>query len=144
MVTFIVIFNLGYVFHDLLLGKWFHEQIGGISREHYIIPVIAIAFIFYTLIQAYLFPVYYMYASGQYKWPVLKTGIIFGGLLGFLWDGLQGGIIEYATMKMPLKVTGVDSAYHLAEGCITGLLLSFFYSKYVIKQSKDLKQKSII
>ena len=41
LAVFMVIFNLGYVFHDLLLGEWFHQQ-QPFAREHYIIPYIAL------------------------------------------------------------------------------------------------------
>jgi len=49
---------------------------------------------------------------------------------GFFWDGLQGGMIEVATFKMPIIVFWVDSGYHTAEGIITALLLALFYKKF--------------
>ncbi|MEJ0102207.1 MAG: hypothetical protein WDO19_06465 [Bacteroidota bacterium] len=33
----------------------------------------------------------------KYKWSLIKTAIVFGAMIGFLWDGLQGGLIEVAT-----------------------------------------------
>jgi hypothetical protein len=114
-----------------LHGDWFHEKIGDISRDQYIIPVIAIAFLLYTIIQAYLFPIFYSYTSTHYRWSPIKTGIIFGGLLGFLWDGLQGGMIEYATMHMPFEVFVVDSTYHVFEGCLAGGILAVVYKRSV-------------
>jgi hypothetical protein len=67
-VTFIVIFNLGYVFHELLMGQFFKDTIGPISREQYIIPVIALAFIIYTFIQAYFLHIFYTFARTEYRW----------------------------------------------------------------------------
>lgn len=49
LVAFIVIFNLGYVFHEIIMGNFFRE----------------------------------------YKWSLTKTAVIFGAMIGFLWDGLQ-------------------------------------------------------
>jgi len=49
------------------------------------------------------------------------------------WDGLQGGMIEVATFKMPAIVFWDDSGYHAFEGILTALILSFFYKKYVMK-----------
>ncbi|MDA0195893.1 MAG: hypothetical protein O2887_17615 [Bacteroidetes bacterium] len=130
LVTFIVVFNLGYVFHDLLLGSWLHEKEAAVSREEYIIPVIALAFFIYSCILAYLLPIFHFYARTYYKWEIYKTAMVFGGLIGFLWDALQGGMIEYATFNIPVEVFLVDSSYHVFEGVYTSLLLAFFYSKY--------------
>jgi hypothetical protein len=132
-VTFIVIFNLGYVFHEILAGPFFKETIGAISREEYIIPVIALAFILYTIIQAYFLHIFYTFASVQYKWSLTKTALVFGTLIGFFWDALQGGMIEVATFKMPWSVFFVDSSYHTIEGTLAAWILSLFYRKFVLK-----------
>ncbi len=129
-VTFFVIFNLGYIFHDVLLGAWLHEKEAAISREVYIIPAIALAFFIYTVIQAYLLPIFYSYASTHYNWGIYRTALLFGMLIGFLWDALQGGLIEYATFQMPLEVVFVDSSFHILEGGYTALLVAFFYSTF--------------
>ena len=130
LVTFVVIFNLGYVCHEIIMGGFFREHIGAIQRETYIIPLIALAFILYIAFQAYFLPVYFEYTSEKYNWGLTRTAIIFGTLTGFLWDGLQGGLIEVATFKMPMIVFWYDSGYHTFEGVITALLLAFFYKKF--------------
>jgi len=130
-VTFLVIFNLGYVFHEILMGDFFKRTIGPIQRETYIIPLIALAFMLYILFQAYFLPIYYQYARERYHWTLTKTAVIFGGIVGFFWDGLQGGMIEVATFKMPVIVFWVDSGYHTFEGIITALMLGYFYQKYL-------------
>jgi len=131
-VTFAIIFNLGYVFHEIIMGDFFKMHIGAIQRESYIIPLIAIAFILYIAFQAYFFPIYYEYTSAHYNWGLTKTAIVFGAIVGFFWDGLQGGMIEVATFKMPSIVFWYDSGYHTLEGVITALLLSFFYRKFYL------------
>jgi hypothetical protein len=133
LMTFIIIFNAGYVFHELIAGDFFREKIGAIQRESYIIPIIAVAFIFYTATQAYFLHIFYSYSSVKYGWSITKTALVFGSLVGFFWDGLQGGMIEVATFKMPGEVFWVDSSYHVLEGAVTALLLSFFYRRYVLK-----------
>jgi hypothetical protein len=135
LVTFIIIFNLGYVFHEILMGDFFRRTIGPIQREPYIIPIIALAFVIYTIIQAYFLHIFYFFTRAKYGWGLIKTAIVFGALIGFLWDGLQGGMIEVATFQMPGIVFWVDSGYHTLEGILTGLILSFFYRKFVIKTS---------
>jgi len=67
-VTFAVIFNLGYVFHEIIMGDFFKLHIGAIQRESYIIPLIALAFVLYTAFQAYFLPVYFEYTSRNYNW----------------------------------------------------------------------------
>ncbi len=128
--TFAVIFNMGYVFHEIIMGEFFKEHIGQIQREVYIIPLVAIAFVCYVAFQAYFLPIYAEHAAKNYAWGLTKSAIIFGGMVGFFWDGLQGGIIEVATFKMPGIVFWYDSAYHTVEGVITAWMLSYFYSKF--------------
>ncbi len=130
LVAFVLIFNLGYVFHELIMGNFFKQMIGPIQRDPYNILLIAISFILYTIFQAYFFPVYYMFTREKYKWSLIKTAIVFGAMIGFLWDGLQGGLIEVATFKMPAIVFWVDSGYHTLEGILMAVILSFFYKKY--------------
>ena len=137
LVTFAVIFNLGYVFHEIIAGSFFKEHIGAIQRENYIIPYIAVAFVLYVIFQAYFLPVYYAFCKTTYRWSLTKTAIIFGAITGFFWDGLQGGIIEVATFKMPLIVFAVDSGYHTIEGIITALLLSLFYRRMVLVKASS-------
>jgi hypothetical protein len=143
IVTFIIIFNLGYVFHELLMANFFHEKIGNIQRDKYNIPVIAAAFIIYTVYQAWFLHIFYTFSKVQYGWSLTKTAILFGALIGFFWDGLQGGMIEVATFKMPAEVFWADSGYHTFEGIITALILSFFYRKFVIKVSYTQKNKTV-
>lgn len=120
-VVFMATFNLGYVFHDVLLGSWFHAQLP-FAREHYIIPYIGLAFAIYALVLAHLFPAY---RARHRRGSILRVGLRFGWLMGLVFDGLQGGIIEVATFQMPHSVFLVDSAYHIfVEGSIAGLLLA--------------------
>ncbi len=120
LVVFIVLFNLGYVFHDLLFGDWFHEHIP-FAREHYTIPLLALAFAVYALILAYLFPAYHAYHDQRSVW---SNGLRFGLIMGVLFDALQGGIIEVATFAgMGIEVFLLDSGYHvLVEGSLGGLI----------------------
>ena len=133
LVTFIIIFNLGYVFHEIIMGDFFKENIGAIQRQPYIIPLIALSFILYVIFQAYFLPVYFEYTLKKYNWGLTKTAFIFGAITGFFWDGLQGGMIEVATFKLPMIVFWVDSGYHTIEGILTALLLAFFYNKFNLK-----------
>jgi hypothetical protein len=119
---FLVLFNVGYVFHEPLMGAWFQQQEAAIARQEFIIPLIAAAFVGYSLVLAYLFPIYRAYYAAS---PLLWTAVRFGVLMGFTWDALQGGIIEVATFKMPFAVFLVDSGYHtFVEGTIAGLVLA--------------------
>jgi hypothetical protein len=132
-ITFVIIFNLGYVFHEIIMGNFFKEYIGAIQREAYNIPLIALSFVLYIAYQSYFLPVYYEYTSKKYNWGLTKTAIIFGALTGFFWDGLQGGLIEVATFKMPMIVFWYDSGYHTLEGILAALILAYFYKRLRLK-----------
>ena len=134
LITFFIIFNLGYVFHELIMGDFFKAQIGAIQRDAYIIPLIAFSFILYIAFQAYFLPIFFDYTSKKYNWGLTKTAFVFGTITGFFWDGLQGGMIEVATFKMPAIVFWYDTGYHTAEGTLTALLLSYFYKRFVLKK----------
>jgi hypothetical protein len=131
-ITFIVFFNVGYVFHDLIMGNWFHTKIGHVTREQYIIPLIGLAYFTYCAIQTFLFPIFYDYSSRHWNWSIRKSGIWFGLLIGFTWDALEGGLIEYATMPIPIESFLIDSTYHTIEGGLLGLILAIVYKKWGI------------
>ena len=119
--VFLVTFNLGYLFHDVLLGEWFHAR-EPFARENFIIPYIAAAFAVHALIVAHLFPIYRAHYSNKSVW---RVGLAFGWMMGVMFDALQGGIIEIATFQMPISVFFVDSGYHVfVEGTVVGLLLA--------------------
>jgi len=114
-------FNLGYVFHDLLMGEWFHAR-EPFAREHFDVALIALAFAVYSVVLAHLFPIYRRHFSHRPAWQV---GLGFGWMMGVMFDALQGGIIEIATFQMPLEVFFVDSGYHVfVEGSLAGLILA--------------------
>lgn len=123
MVVFLVIFNLGFIFHEIIAADFFARNIGHLTRERYIIPLVALSFAVYSAYLVYLYPMFYeRYAD---RLGSLAAGALMGGLIGFLWDGLQGGLIEVATFTMPMSVFVVDSAYHMVEGVLAGVLVAF-------------------
>jgi hypothetical protein len=127
-VAFVVIFNLGYVFHELVAAAFFKASFGpGVQRTSYVIPVIFLAFVLYVTLVALAFPVVFAYFVTGRGWSKLGAGALLGAYCGFLWDALQGGIIEYATYNVALGAMLVDSAYHLAEGILCGLIIAAFY-----------------
>jgi hypothetical protein len=128
VVAFVVIFNLGYVFHEIVAGPFFKASFGpGVQRSAYIIPVIALAFALYVTLMALAYPVAHAYFAEARGWSRVRTGLLLGLFCGFLWDALQGGIIEYATYNVSLAAMLVDSAYHTAEGALAGSIIGFFY-----------------
>ena len=126
LAAFVVIFNLGYVFHELLLHGWVQEQLGGVARAEYIVPLVALAFAAYVVILSYLYP---MFRRAHPAWSAARAGLVFGLLMGFLWDGLQGGLIEYATMRISLLSFVVDSTYHTLEGGLAGVIIAAVYRR---------------
>lgn len=131
-ILFLVLFNVGYVFHELVMGDWFRVQEAAIAREQFIIPLIAIAFLVYSFLLSYFYTIYVHYYSGGSR---VLTALRFAILMGIIWDALQGGIIEVATFNMPFIVFVVDSGYHvLIEGSIAGLILALVSKKWPTAQ----------
>jgi hypothetical protein len=127
LVTFLVIFNLGYVFHEIVAHDFMAQRIGDLTRSSYIIPLIAVSFALYVAILTYLYPIFDAF-YGQRRHPV-AIGAWMGALMGFLWDALQGGLIEVATFRMPFSIFLVDSTYHLLEGVLAGTLIALVFSR---------------
>ena len=127
LVAFLVIFNLGYIFHEIVVHDFMATRIGAITRSSYIIPLIALSFALYVAILVYLYPIFL--AFYRHRWHPIAIGSWMGGLFGFLWDGLQGGLIEVATFRMPFSVFVVDSTYHTVEGILAGTLIALVFAK---------------
>jgi hypothetical protein len=126
--AFAVIFNLGYLFHEVVAAGFFKASFGpGVQREHYVIPVIALAFVLYVTLLALAYPVAHLYFAEKRGWSNLATGALLGLFCGFLWDALQGGIIEYATYNVGLPAMLLDSTYHTLEGVLAGSIIGLIY-----------------
>ena len=127
-VTFAVIFNVGYVFHEMLAAGFFKAGLGpGVQRAEYIVPVVALAFAIYVVMMTAAYPVVHAYFVTGRGWSKPAAGALLGAFCGVLWDSLQGGIIEYATYNVGLGVMLGDSAYHAVEGTLAGVLTAAFY-----------------
>jgi hypothetical protein len=126
--AFVVIFNLGYVFHEVALASFFRAAFGpGVQRASYDIPVIALAFAIYVTLLALAYPVAHLFFAERRGWTRLQTGALLGLFCGFLWDAVQGGLIEYATYNVSLRAMLVDSAYHTLEGVLAGAIIGAIY-----------------
>ncbi len=128
VVAFVVIFNFGYLFHEVLAAPFFKASLGpGVQREVYVIPVIALSFAIYVTLMALAYPVAHLYFSERRGWSRVATGAVLGLFCGVLWDSLQGGLIEFATYNVALPAMLLDSTYHALEGLVAGTILGFFY-----------------
>ena len=126
--AFVVIFNLGYVFHEIVAAEVIKAGLGpGVQRAEYLIPVIALAFAVDVSLMALVYPVFHLYFVERRGWSRLGTGVVLGLFCGFLWDALQGGIIEYATYNVSLSAMLLDSAYHTVEGALAGSIIGALY-----------------
>jgi hypothetical protein len=143
VLAFIVIFNLGYVFHELLAASFFRASFGpGVQRSSYVIPVIFLAFVLYVTLMTLAFPVAHRYFVEDRGWSKLATGALLGAYCGFLWDALQGGIIEYATYNVSLAAMLVDSSYHLVEGILCGSIIGACYGRRLRASEENRENRS--
>jgi hypothetical protein len=128
VLAFVVIFNLGYLFHEVVFAAFFKAHFGpGVQRDHYVIPVIALAFAIYVALIALAYPVAHAYLAERRGWSRVATGALLGLYCGFLWDALQGGLIEFATYNVALSAMLVDSTYHALEGVLAGAIVGALY-----------------
>ena len=124
-IAWALIFNVGYVFHEILAAPFFKASFGpGVQRDSYVIPVIALAFAIYVAMQALAYPVVHAYFVTGRGWSRVRAGALLGLYCGVLWDALQGGLIEYATYHVELGAMLVDSSYHAVEGVLTGVIIA--------------------
>lgn len=111
VLAFIVIFNLGYVFHEIVAADFLRGSFGpGVQRARYIIPVIALALAIYVTLMAAAYPVAWAYFARDRGWSRVATGAL-----------------EYATYNVSLPAMLVDSAYHTVEGVLAGVIIGACY-----------------
>ena len=109
-VAFVVISTSATSSTSLALAAFFKASFGpGVQRDHYLIPVIALAFAIYVAVMALVYPVFHLFFYERRGWSSLATGALLGLFCGFMWDALQGGIIEYATYHVSLAAAGLIS-----------------------------------
>ena len=87
----------------------------------------ALAFAIDVTLMAVAYPVAHAFFAERRGWSRVATGSLVGLYCGFLWDALQGGLIELATNNVALDAMLLDSAYHLFEGVLAGAIIGAVY-----------------
>jgi hypothetical protein len=120
---------------ESLPGAVWHGTLCGMRNR---LVLGAIAFAIYVTLMAAVYPVFYAFFAGGRGWSRVATGALLGLFCGFLWDALQGGIIEYATYNVSLPAMLVDSAYHTAEGVLAGVIIGALYRPTAAARARSL------
>ncbi len=106
VVVFVLVFNLGYLIHGVLLSDQYEGLDGMMTRSEEeamsYLPFIVLS----DLIFAFAFV--YIYARGKEEKSWLGQGLRFGLLVWLIW-AVPIFLIDYATMPVPLGLT-VDLA----------------------------------
>ena len=105
LVAFLVIFNLGYVFHEILVHDFMTTRIGAISRDSYIIPLIALSFALYVAILVYLYPIFLAYY--RHRWHPIAIGAWMEWVRGVSGNTVMPGDISPITPSPRLRFAAV-------------------------------------
>ena len=121
-VVFVLVFFLGFLIHGVLLGEAYEGLKTGRPEEETMsyLPLIALA----NLIFAFAFV--YIYARGKEEKSWLGQGLRFGLLVWLIW-AVPIFLIDYATMPIPLGLTGTQIGLELIDMLILGVTAAGIY-----------------
>ena len=117
---FVVMFVLGVIWHVLLLGDFYAQQMAAVNREETRIPLIGIGYLVLAILMAYAYPIGYKGGSP------LSEGLKFGILMGLL-AHLPTALIYLGAWKLTATGMFVDVAYHVAEVGVGGIAIAYVY-----------------
>ncbi len=112
-----VMLILAVLFHTVLMKEMF--VLGEMQP-----PLIALGYLVFTLIMAYIYPIGYKGGS-----PVAE-GLRFGLLMGVLFT-FPREMVMYATgaTQYTLKTIGVEIVWHLVEQGVGGIVIALVYGR---------------
>jgi hypothetical protein len=123
--SMVVMFLLSYVWHGLLMQSFYMGDTGAVGatwhRAEPMVLYIALAYIVLASIMAYLYP---KGVEGDNK---LMNGIRFGAFIGVLWILPLQLVFHGIFNGFELKVIAVDTAWHVVEQGIGGIIIAYIY-----------------
>ncbi len=122
-VVFVLVFNLGFLIHVVLLSDQY-EGLEGMMRPEEeamsYLPFIVLS----DLIFAFAFV--YIYARGKEEKPWMGQGLRFGLLVGLI-GPVPNILIRYATMPVPAGLIGMQIGLELVDMLILGMAAAGIY-----------------
>ena len=117
----IVTFLLGGFWHAWLMADFYQTHGAALNRAEPNMIMVALGSLVIAVLMAYTFPIGYKGGSA------VKEGFRFGALIGLIWYLPLTLIINGVTSYPPLVVVIVDSAWHIVEQGVVGIVIAFIY-----------------
>ena len=128
LLGFVVMFILSGLWYMLIMDAFYRAQVGALMREQYCFTFIVLGYLVMAFLMSYIYPI------GYKGGPAVKEGVRFGVLIGLLvW--LSTNLVVYGAHNMTLCATLVDSAWHVVEEGIGGLVIALVYGTASTKSS---------
>ncbi len=122
MAAVVVALLLAFGWHLFLLGDFYRAQSQALAREEPNFVFIFVALLILYFLMALVYPIGYKGGS-----PV-KEGFRFGALIGLIWV-LPVTVAHYGLYNLPLAYVIVDSAWHVVQEGIGGIVIALVYGK---------------
>jgi len=116
MVTFL----LGYLWHAVILADFYETHSAALARPEPNMMMVALGSLVIAVLMAYTYPIGYKGGSA------VKEGFRFGALVGLIWV-LPVSLIFSGVWNYPLVAVIVDSAWHIVEQGVTGIVIAMIY-----------------
>ena len=119
----VVMFLLGGGWHMALMGDFYTNHSTSVAKDPANIIYIVAGYFVLGFIMSYIYPQGY---KGGTPW---MEGLKFGLIIGIIWV-LPHGLILYAVIESSDRtLMGVDTAWHLVEQGIGGIVIAMIYGR---------------
>ncbi len=116
----VVTFLLGGFWHVWLMADFYETHAAALARPEPNVMMVALGSLVIAVLMAYTYPIGYKGGSA------VKEGFRFGALVGLIWV-LPLSLIFSGVWNYPLVSVIVDSAWHIVEQGVVGIVIAFIY-----------------
>ncbi len=117
-----IAYLVGFGWHMFLMGDFYQAQSQALAREEPNFVFVCVGLLILYFLMALVYPIGYKGGS-----PV-KEGFRFGGLIGLIWV-LPRSVGDHGIYNLPLTLVIVDSAWHVVQEGIGGIVIALVYGR---------------
>ncbi len=123
MTAFVVALLVAFGWHLFLLADFYRAQAQAVAREepNYVFVFVGLLILYFLM--ALIYPIGYKGGSP------LKEGFRFGALIGLIWV-LPISVVDHGLHNLPLTLVIVDSAWHVVQEGIGGIVIALVYGRH--------------
>jgi len=125
---FVVMFLLGFLWHQFIMSGFYDDQLGDIARPEPKVGFIVLGYLVLALLMAYIYPI-----GSKGGSPTLE-GLKFGALMGLLWI-LPHGLVYVGVANFTFTYAIVDGLWHVVEEGLGGVVIGLVYGAGMEKDS---------